>query len=140
MINFIEDSVLLAVMLFGVLRRRNVTHLWELLCLQGLFWILAAVITELPAVVGPCSRCYGVSTVNTLHLITQVLVFRNINGESTILGVLGMLLIVSCISTTDEWNMVSDTGYFRFLSLRAFSNRCSNTHIVCPSHSSRWTN
>jgi len=58
MINFIEDSVLLAVMLFGVLRRRNATPLWELLCLQSLFWTLAVVLTELPSV---------------------VLVFRNIN-------------------------------------------------------------
>jgi len=58
MINFVEDSILLAVMLYGVLRRRNATHLWELLCLHGLFWILAAVLTELPSV---------------------VLVFRNIN-------------------------------------------------------------
>ena len=65
MINFVEDSVLLAVMFFGVLRRRNATYLWELLCLQGLFWILAAVLTELPSVVCPCSRCYGVSTVLT---------------------------------------------------------------------------
>jgi len=54
MINFVEDSVLLAVMLFGVLRMRNATHLWELLYLQGLFWIPAAVLTELPAVVCPC--------------------------------------------------------------------------------------
>lgn len=58
MINFVEDSMLLAVMLLGLFRRRNATHLWELLCLQGLFWILAAVLTELPSV---------------------VLVFRNIN-------------------------------------------------------------
>jgi len=63
----------------------------------------------------------GVHSVDTLHLITQVLVFRNINGESTIPSVLGMLLIVFCISCTDGWNMVSDTGYFHFLSLRAFS-------------------
>src|SRR5712691_5642312 len=64
-INFVEDIVLLAVMLFGVHRRRNATHLWKVLCLQGLFWILAAVLTELPSVVCPCSRCYGVSTALT---------------------------------------------------------------------------
>ena len=65
MINFVEDSVLLAVVLFGVLGRRDSTHLWKLLCLQGLFWILAAVLTELPLVVCPCLLCYGVSTALT---------------------------------------------------------------------------
>jgi hypothetical protein len=35
----------------------------------------------------------SVYTVNTLHFITQVLVFRNINGGSTIRSVLGVLLI-----------------------------------------------
>ena len=83
----------------------------------------------------------GVHSVNTLHLLnTQVLVFRNINGESTFPSVLGMLLIEFYILSTDGWNMVSDIGYFCFLSLRGFQNRCSNTHTVCPSHSSRWTN
>ncbi len=117
MINFIEDSVLLAVMLFGVLRRRNATRLWELLYLQSLFWILAAVLTELPSVVCPCSQCCGsVHQVNSLHLVIQVLVFRNINGESTIWNVLERSLMVFCISSTDGWNMVSDTtGCFRFL-------------------------
>lgn len=80
----------------------------------------------------------SVHGVNTLYLITQVLVFRNINGGSTTRA-LGMLLIEFCISLTDGWNMVSDTGYIRFLSLRASSNRCSNTHTVCLSSSSRWT-
>ena len=32
----------------------------------------------------------GVRSVNALHLITQVLVFRNINGESTIPSVLSI--------------------------------------------------
>lgn len=61
MVNFIEDSVLLAVMLFGLLRKRNATRLWKLLLQQGLFWILVTALTELPSVVCPCSRCYGVS-------------------------------------------------------------------------------
>src|SRR6266852_9065116 len=76
----------------------------------------------------------GVNSIDTLHLITQVLVFTNIDSESTIPSVLGILLIVFCISSIDGWNMVSDTGYFHFLSLRAFSNRCSNTHTVCSIH------
>jgi len=49
-INFIEDFVLLAVMFFGVLYKRNATHLWNMLYLQALFWILAATFTELPSV------------------------------------------------------------------------------------------
>lgn len=49
-INFIEDFVLLSVMFFGVLHKRNATHLWNMLYLQALFWILAATFTELPSV------------------------------------------------------------------------------------------
>ena len=38
---------------------------------------------------------------------------------------------------SDAWNVVSGNSRFsRFLLLRAFSNRCSNTHIVCPGHCS----
>jgi len=51
MINFLEDSVLLAIMIFGVLHKRNATHLWSMLYFQALFWILAATMTELPSVV-----------------------------------------------------------------------------------------
>ena len=36
---------------------------------------------------------WSAHSVNILRLITQVLVFANINGESTIPSVLGMLLI-----------------------------------------------
>jgi hypothetical protein len=50
-INFIGDFVLLAVMIYGVLHKRNATHLWNMLYVQGLFWILAAILTELPSVV-----------------------------------------------------------------------------------------
>ncbi|KAI9458663.1 hypothetical protein BJY52DRAFT_417595 [Lactarius psammicola] len=50
MINFIEDFILLAIMIWGVLRKRNATHLWNLLYLQGLFWVLTATLTELPSV------------------------------------------------------------------------------------------
>jgi len=50
MINFIEDTVLLVIMIFGVLHKRNATHLWNMLYFQGLFWILAATLTELPSV------------------------------------------------------------------------------------------
>ncbi|KAF8474498.1 hypothetical protein DFH94DRAFT_762762 [Russula ochroleuca] len=60
MINFIQDFVLLVVMIFGVLHKRNATHLWNMLYFQALFWILAAVMTELPSV---------------------AMGFKNINGE-----------------------------------------------------------
>jgi len=50
MVNFIEDSVLLVIMIFGVLHKRNATHLWSMLYFQALFWILAATMTELPSV------------------------------------------------------------------------------------------
>lgn len=49
-INFIEDFVLLSVMFFGVLHKRNATRLWNMLYFQALFWILAATFTELPSV------------------------------------------------------------------------------------------
>jgi len=49
MINFIEDFVLLGIMILGVLHKRNATHLWNMLYLQGLFWILTATLTELPS-------------------------------------------------------------------------------------------
>jgi len=49
--NFVEDTVLLVVMIYGVLHKRNATHLWNMLYFQGLFWILAATLTELPSVV-----------------------------------------------------------------------------------------
>ncbi|KAI0298686.1 hypothetical protein B0F90DRAFT_1668974 [Multifurca ochricompacta] len=49
-INFVEDFVLLGIMFFGVLHKRNATHLWNMLYFQGLFWILTATLTELPSV------------------------------------------------------------------------------------------
>ncbi|KAI9507575.1 hypothetical protein F5148DRAFT_93550 [Russula earlei] len=50
MINFVQDTVLLSIMIFGVLHKRNATHLWNMLYFQGLLWILAATMTELPSV------------------------------------------------------------------------------------------
>ena len=38
-------------MIYGVLHKRNATHLWKMLYFQGLFWVLAAIMTELPSVV-----------------------------------------------------------------------------------------
>jgi len=64
-INFIEDSVLLAIMIFGVLHKRNSTHLWNILYFQALFWILAATMTELPSVVCLFVAHYPASTQRT---------------------------------------------------------------------------
>jgi len=50
MVNFISDSVLLLIMVLGVMQKRNATYLWNMLYFQALFWILAATMTELPAV------------------------------------------------------------------------------------------
>jgi len=50
LINFVQDFVLLSVMIYGVLHKRNATYLWKMLYFQGLIWILAAVMTELPSV------------------------------------------------------------------------------------------
>jgi len=50
MINFISDFVLLAIMILGVLQKRNATYLWNMLYFQALFWVLAATMTELPSV------------------------------------------------------------------------------------------
>jgi hypothetical protein len=57
MINFISDSVLLLIMVLGVMQKRNATYLWNMLYFQALFWILAATMTELPAVVCPTHEC-----------------------------------------------------------------------------------
>jgi hypothetical protein len=51
MTRFIVDSVLLGFMIVGVLQERSPTKLWNMLCFQGLFWIFAAVMTEVPGVV-----------------------------------------------------------------------------------------
>jgi hypothetical protein len=57
---FITDITLLGIMISGVLRKRNPTELWYMLYYQGLFWITAAIMTEVPGVV--CrSRSYGSS-------------------------------------------------------------------------------
>ncbi|KAF8256660.1 hypothetical protein EI94DRAFT_1763813 [Lactarius quietus] len=49
MINFFGDFLLLGIMILGVLHKRNATHLWNMLYLQGLFWILTATLTEIPS-------------------------------------------------------------------------------------------
>jgi hypothetical protein len=119
-------------MFFGVLHKRNATHLWNMLYFQALFWILAATFTELPSVV--ClfvSNAVECPSFHSLRFITQALGFKNINGES-IQSVLEMLFN-RVLYPTDPWNMVSNTRCFPFLVAQGILNRCSNTRIVCSS-------
>ncbi|KAI0000207.1 hypothetical protein BJV74DRAFT_148332 [Russula compacta] len=50
LINFIQDLTLLCIMFSGVLNNRNSTRLWNMLYIQGLWWILAWIVTELPSI------------------------------------------------------------------------------------------
>ena len=84
-------------MFFGVLHKRNATHLWNMLYLQALFWILAATFTELPSVVCLLVRnAVDCPSFHSLRFITQALGFKNINGGS-IQSVFEMLLNRVCI-------------------------------------------
>ena len=59
-VNFIVDMVLLGIMIWGVLRQRNPTRLWNMLYFQGVFWILVAIMAKLPTIVcHPCSQLYS---------------------------------------------------------------------------------
>jgi len=49
--NLFVDLSLLCIMFLGVLHKKNATYLWRMLYLQGIFWILTAIFTEVPAVV-----------------------------------------------------------------------------------------
>jgi len=53
LVNLIVDLSLLCIMFLGVLHKKNATYLWRMLYLQGIFWILTAVSTEVPAVIFP---------------------------------------------------------------------------------------
>ena len=58
-INFIVDIVLLGIVIWGVLKQRNPTRLWNMLYFQGVFWILAAIMAKLPTIVCySCSQLY----------------------------------------------------------------------------------
>ncbi|KAH9061079.1 hypothetical protein EDB87DRAFT_1821666 [Lactarius vividus] len=50
LINFIQDLTLLCIMFSGVLHKKNSTRLWNMLYIQGLWWILAWILTELPSI------------------------------------------------------------------------------------------
>jgi len=57
------DLSLLGIMFIGVLQKKNATYLWRMLYLQGIFWILTAIATEVPSVV---SHRY-----HTAHLLSH---------------------------------------------------------------------
>jgi hypothetical protein len=119
-------------MFFGVLHKRNATHLWNMLYFQALFWILAATFTELPSVVCLFVRNAAECPFHSLRFITQALGLIDINGEST-QSVLEVLFN-RVLYPTDSWNMVSNTRRFPFLFIaQDILNRCSNTRIVCSS-------
>ncbi|KAH9954610.1 hypothetical protein BGW80DRAFT_1258661 [Lactifluus volemus] len=50
---FVVNVTLLGTMIVGVIHKRLDTRLWKLLYYQGLFWISAAIFTEIPGVVMP---------------------------------------------------------------------------------------
>jgi hypothetical protein len=67
LVNLIVDLSLLCIMFIGVLRKKNATYLWQMLYLQGIFWILTAIATEVPSVVS--YRCRNASSVPMIDLI-----------------------------------------------------------------------
>ena len=130
MINFIEDFVLLGIMILGVLHKKNATHLWNMLYLQGLFWILTATLTELPSMV--CRLCPLRSLPGTLIFPIQALSFQNINGAYII--VVGKVV---------EWRVDIHPRSLEFgerpqipvtLSplMKMLPSRCFNIRIVSP--------
>ncbi|KAH9970944.1 hypothetical protein BGW80DRAFT_517382 [Lactifluus volemus] len=50
---FVVNVTLLGTMIVGVIHKRLDTRLWKLLYYQGLYWISAAVFTQVPSVVMP---------------------------------------------------------------------------------------
>jgi hypothetical protein len=66
-------------MFVGVLQKKNATHLWRMLYLQGIFWILTATSTEVPSVVSYSHNFFGGHS-NAQPDSFKVLPFMNMNG------------------------------------------------------------
>jgi hypothetical protein len=83
LMRFIVDCTLLGIMISGVLQKRNPTQLWYLLYFQGLFWITAAIMTEVPGVVCRPRFCHYclVHRFDSFCFAAQIMPFKNINGE-----------------------------------------------------------
>ena len=58
LVNLVVDLSLLSIMFIGVLQKKNATHLWRMLYLQSIFWILTATSTEVPSVVSYCHNLF----------------------------------------------------------------------------------
>ncbi len=73
--NLFVDLSLLCIMFVGVFRKKNATYLWQILYLQSIFWILTAIVTEVPCVVR--HRCldfiFGVLTRSLILLRSSLL-------------------------------------------------------------------
>jgi hypothetical protein len=65
---FVVNVTLLGTMIVGVIHKRLDTRLWKLLYYQGLFWISAAIFTEVPGVV-----CHPFSESCLVHRIESFL-------------------------------------------------------------------
>jgi hypothetical protein len=97
-------------MIYGVLHKRNATHLWNLLFFQGLFWLLAAILTEIPSVV--CLFLFAMLAECPSHRLTVLrhpgIEFheyqRRVYSER-VRNVINRF----CIPPSDAWNMVSDS-------------------------------
>jgi hypothetical protein len=73
------DLSLLCIMFLGVLHKKNATYLWRMLYLQGIFWILTAIATEVPSVVS-LRRLDAFSGPLSNRTLFKVLPFMNMNG------------------------------------------------------------
>ena len=73
------DLSLLCIMFIGVLHKKNATYLWQMLYLQGIFWILTAIATEVPSVVS--RHCHNsILCSHQQSNLFKVLPFLNMNG------------------------------------------------------------
>jgi hypothetical protein len=99
-------------MIIGVIHKRLETRLWKLLYYQGLLWISAAILTELPGVVcHPFFECCLVHRTESFCFTIQVMPFLNINGEQ-IWTYLEFGYSRVQITSTEPWNVVSGTSCF----------------------------
>ncbi|KAH9971007.1 hypothetical protein BGW80DRAFT_1228801 [Lactifluus volemus] len=96
LMRFIVDCTLLGIMIFGVVQKRNPTELWYLLCFQGLFWITAAIMMEVPGVIMP---------------------FRNINDGWNLMFQYPQLVVVVIASSRSYRDLIQnisdDKGSYR---------------------------
>ncbi|KAH9970984.1 hypothetical protein BGW80DRAFT_519841 [Lactifluus volemus] len=106
LMRFISDFVLLGTMVLGVLRKRDPTHLWDMLYLQALFWISAAILSEVPDVVcHPYSYCCLVHRNESCFTI-QIMPFININDAWNIIFQYPHLIVVAIASSRSYRDLI----------------------------------